>query len=298
MLVNWAYVPRKNIIQSLDPRARILFMVCCLLALGFVPQLAPSQGVGVWDMRLILFFLIISVLQIVLAQLRWKQIRRFWIVITVVALMLSIITLLTGRGALEVYDTASEHPLWSPSLNLFGSVMAFTLTAERLAFLISQILRIITFAALSVVIPYTIDPSLYGITFKRLGLGDKIAYAMEMAFRFIPTLGRDLQITMDAQRARGFEMDGGKGKNIFKRIAGFAPLLIPVMVGSVVEGEEITDAMDLRAFGVGPRTWLPQLHYRAGDIVYILFGVLIVAATIVAKRAGYGGLWIPPGWIS
>ncbi len=293
MLVNWAYVERDTIIHRLDPRARILFMACCLLAVGFI----PGRAVGIWDMRLIAGFLAISIGQIVLARLTWRQMRRFWIVITVIATVLSLITLLTGRGALEVYDVTNQHPLWSPSVTLLGRTLGFTLTAERLAFLISQILRIITFAALSVVIPYTIDPSLYGITFRGLGLGDKIAYAMEMAFRFIPTLGRDLQITMDAQRARGFELEGGKGVGLIQRVRNFAPLLIPITVGAVVEGEEITDAMDLRAFGVGPRTWLPRLQYRPLDIIYIAIGVLIVAGTIVLKQAGFGGLWVPPAWL-
>ncbi len=291
MLVNWAYVDRGTFFYRLDPRARIIFMICCILALGFIPF---GHGTGIWDMRLILALLGLAIAQIVAARLTWRQMRRFWIVITIVAAMLSLITFLTGRGALEVYDTTREHVIWNPSVTLFGSTLAFQMSAERLAFLISQLLRIVTFAALSVVIPYTIDPSLYGITFRRLGLGDKIAYAMEMAFRFIPTLGRDLQITIDAQRARGFELEGGKGMGLIQRIRNFAPLLIPVTVGAVVEGEEITDAMDLRAFGVGPRTWLPQLRYRAVDYLYIGLGVLIVAATIVGKRAGFGGLWVPP----
>jgi energy-coupling factor transport system permease protein len=174
-----------------------------------------------------------------------------------------------------------------------GTTLAFELTAERLVYLIAQIMRITTFAALSVVIPYTIKPSLYGITFKGLGMGDKIAYAMEMAFRFIPTLGRDFQITMDAQRARGFELDAGEGVNLIQRIRNFAPLLVPLTIGAVVGGEEITDAMDLRAFGVGPRTWLPQLKYRPVDWVLIAFGIFLVAGSIVLKRAGYGTLWVP-----
>jgi energy-coupling factor transport system permease protein len=167
------------------------------------------------------------------------------------------------------------------------------LSVERLSYLVAQVLRIMTFAAQSVVIPYTINPALYGITFKGLGLGDKVAYAMEMAFRFIPTLARDFQITMDAQRARGFELDAGEGVSLVQRVRNFAPLLIPLTIGSVVGGEEITDAMDLRAFGVGPRTWLPQLKYSAIDLIYIGFGVLLVAGGIVLKRAGYGGLWVP-----
>ena len=292
MLVNWAYVDRDTIIHRLDPRARIIFMLCSLIAVGFIP--GAGAGVGYWDMRIIALFLLVSFAQIFLARLTWRQTRRFWLVITIVAVVLSLVTLLTGRGAAGVYDPATEHVIWSPSLNIFGANLAFQLSAERLSFLISQIMRIMTFAALSVTIPYTIDPSLYGITFKGLGLSDKLAYAMDMAFRFIPSLGRDFQITMDAQRARGFELEAGEGVSLFQRVRNFAPLLIPLTIGSVVGGEEITDAMDLRAFGVGPRTWLPQLNYKLMDWILIIIAILIVAGTIVVKAAGYGGLWVPP----
>ena len=37
MLVNWAYVERDTIIHRIDPRARIVFMLCALFAVGFVP---------------------------------------------------------------------------------------------------------------------------------------------------------------------------------------------------------------------------------------------------------------------
>jgi energy-coupling factor transport system permease protein len=290
MLVSWAYVERDTIFYRLDPRARIIFMLCALVAVGFI----PGRGAGFWDARFVLVFLGLAFLQIFLARLTWRQMRRFWIIITIVGVMLSLVTLLTGRGAAGVYNRTVEHVIWSPSLDILGLHLSFQLSAERLSFLVTQIMRITTFAALSVIIPYTINPALYGITFKGLGLGDKIAYAMDMAFRFIPSLGRDFQITMDAQRARGFELESGEGVSLIQRVRNFAPLLIPLTIGAVVGGEEITDAMDLRAFGVGPRTWLPQLKYRPIDRVLIAFGVLLVAAAIVLKRAGFGGLWVPP----
>lgn len=292
MLVNWAYVERDTIFYRLDPRARIIFMLCTLLAVGFI----PGRGTGIWDLRIVLFFLGVAFLQIILARLSWRQMRRFWILITVITVMLSLVTFFTGRGRAGVYDAGGEHLIWSPSLDVLGLNINFQLSAERLSYLVTQIARIMTFAALAVVVPYTIDPTLYGIAFKGLGLGDKVAYAMDMAFRFIPTLGRDAQTIMDAQRARGFELEAREGMGLIQRIRNFAPLLIPLTIGAVVGGEEISDAMDLRAFGVGPRTWVPQLKYKTADWIYIVFGVLLVAACIVLKRAGLGGLWVPP-WL-
>jgi len=290
MLVNWAYIERDTIIHRIDPRARIVFMICAIIALGFIPG---QGGGGLWDLRLVLFFTVLSFSQIFLARLTWRQTRRFWIVISIVAVVLSLITLLTGRGEVGMFDSAVEHPFWTPSIELFGMKIAFELSAERISFLVTQIIRVMTFAALSVTIPYTIDPALYGIAFKGLGLGDKLAYAMDLAFRFVPSLGRDFQITMDAQRARGFELEGGRGVSIIQRVRNFAPLLIPLTIGSVIGGEEITDAMDLRAFGVQKRTWLPQLKYRPLDWAVTIIGFLIVAAAVVIKVAGYGGLWVP-----
>lgn len=292
MLVNWAYVDRGTIIHRLDPRARIIFLLCALISVGFIP--GRGTGVGYWDARFVLFFLAMAFAQIIFARLTWLETRRFWIVITIVGFVLSLITLLTGRGAAGTYDTLSEHVLWVPTINFLGLTLTFELSAERLAYMVTQIMRIMTFAALSVSIPYTINPSLYGITFKGLGLGDKLAYAMDMAFRFVPSLGRDFQITMDAQRARGFELDSRKGISIVQRVRNFAPLLVPLTIGAVLGGEEITDAMDLRAFGVKTRTWLPQLKYQAKDWALIVFAVFLLAATIVIKQAGYGGLWVPP----
>lgn len=291
MLVNWAYVERNTIIHRIDPRARIIFMLCALVSVGFIP--GGSSGAGIWDARLVLIFLSLAFLQIFLARLTWQQTRRFWIVITIVGVVLSLITLLTGRGAVGTYDVSAQHPYFTLGFHLFGRPIGFVLTAERLMYLITQIMRIITFAALSVTIPYTIDPAFYGVTFKGLGLSDKLAYAMDMAFRFIPSLGRDFQITMDAQRARGFELESGKGVSIFQRVRNFAPLLIPLTIGAIMGGEEITDAMDLRAFGVAPRTWLPELKFRALDWAVIGFGALLLAGTIVIKSAGWGGFWVP-----
>jgi energy-coupling factor transport system permease protein len=51
--------------------------------------------------------------------------------------------------------------------------------------------------------------------------------------------------------------------------------------------------MDLRAFGVGPRTWLEQLHYRRRDWVLIGFGALILLGSLALGFAGLGKFWVP-----
>ena len=73
--------------------------------------------------------------------------------------------------------------------------------------------------------------------------------------RFIPTFSRDFQLTMDAQRARGYELEKISG-GLIEQVRKMAPIFVPVTIHAIIGSEDIIDAMDLRAFGVGPRTWL------------------------------------------
>ena len=109
--------------------------------------------------------------------------------------------------------------------------------------------------------PLLAQPSLLRNHFQGLGSPDKIAYAMDLTMRFIPTFGRDFQLTMDAQRARGYELEKISG-GLIAQVRKLGPLVVPVTIHAIIGSEDIIDAMDLRAFGIGPRTWLVKLHTR------------------------------------
>jgi energy-coupling factor transport system permease protein len=138
---------------------------------------------------------------------------------------------------------------------------------------------------------------LYGVTFRGLGLPDKFAYAMDLAFRFVPTLGRDFSITLDSQRARGYEVEKLEG-GIIGQIRKLAPLIVPVTINAIVSGEDIIDAMDLRCFGIGKRTWLQKLRYKKADWALIAFSVTMFVGCTVVRVAfpALGFVWVPQ-WI-
>jgi energy-coupling factor transport system permease protein len=283
MLIAWRYRERDTVIQRLDPRARIIFMLAMLFSI-----------IQFWDLRIMLLFLGIALGQYALARLTWRETRRVWILISFITLFMTILTFLTGRGGVE-YAYHEEHlirRLGPLSLPIVGWQISLDITAEKTIFAISQLARMYTITVMAITIPYTVDPSLYGVTFRGLGLPDKFAYAMDLAFRFVPTLGRDFSITLDSQRARGYEVEKLSG-GIVAQIRRLAPLLVPVTINAIVSAEDIIDAMDLRAFGVGPRTWMHQLTYRRADKALIAAGVLMFVASTVLGFMGIGGLWVP-----
>jgi energy-coupling factor transport system permease protein len=278
MLVTWKYRPRDTFIQRLDPRTRWIFMFSIILALT-IPE--------IWDYRIVFPLFLLSLILFLMARIEWKDVRRpliyiFFLVFFIVGLN----GLFFGRGGpSSVLDPSSPILFWN-------------VTVAKAWFASTQILRMLTMAFLAIPIPYTIDPNIYGTSFKRMGISDKIAFTMDLAFRFIPTFARDLGITMDAQRARGYELDKLKG-GLVGRIQRLAPLIIPVVMQSTVTGEEVIDAMDLRAFGTRPRSWLKELHYAPRDYFMIGFGVAIFVACCVLKWVfGIGGFYVPDSFIS
>ena len=154
-------------------------------------------------------------------------------------------------------------------------------------------MRVFSIAVMTILIPYSLDPALYGITFKGLRLPDNIAYAMDLTMRFIPTFGRDFQLTMDAQRARGYELEKISG-GLIEQVRKLGPLMVPVTIHAIMGSEDIIDAMDLRAFGVGVRTWLDQLTYHRRDRILVAFGVFLLVGSLVVGFLGYGKFWVPP----
>ena len=145
-----------------------------------------------------------------------------------------------------------------------------------------QALRAVAMAAASLAIILTFDPDQLGVSFRRLGFPDRFAFLLDLTLRFVPTLSRDFRITIDAQKARGYELESRDRslKSMFAVGRRFVPLIVPVVVRAVVDAEDRANAMDLRAFGTGPRTWLHQLRFTPRDYVLIVLSLLIVAAVV------------------
>jgi energy-coupling factor transport system permease protein len=279
-MVTWRYKDRPTLYQRLDPRTRIVSVLLLSLALTVLQ---------IWDLRLILPFLALGVVQFWVTGLTLRETRGVWFVMFFLATMLTLLTLLTGNGGFDVFT--DTHIIWQ------GPFPWLLLSSERLAFAIAQFTRIVTIVLLFAPLPFTLHPARYGITFRQLGVGDRFAVATDLAFRFVPNLAQDFTTTMDAQKARGYELDRAAG--LFKALRNLAPLLVPVTIGAILKGEDVIDAMDLRAFGTGRRTWYHRLVYRAADYLLLAFSIAVFVGFILLKIGlpGFGDLWVPQALI-
>jgi len=282
MLVTWKYRPRNSFVEKFDPRARWFFSFLVLFSI-----------IQFWDVRFLLFSFVLVMGQYALTRLTWAETRRVWIFVLILVVgIVSLNALFTGRGGPgEVLQ--SGHVVWRVEWKVFGLSIHPTITVERIWFAISQIVRMLSISVLFFIIPYTMDPRLYGVTFRGMGIPDRFAFSMDLAFRFVPTLARDFGTTLDAQRARGYEVEKLEG-GVIAQIRKMAPLIVPVTMNAILSGEDITNAMDLRCFGIKERTWVHKLHYARHDYVLIGVGALILVASIIAKVGFHlGNFWVP-----
>src|SRR5512143_2976326 len=286
MLVAWRYRRRPySLIQSFDPRAWIIFYLCFLFS-----------TLAFWDVRPLLFFFAIAIIVLLTSGVRWHEMRRAFVFIVGFVFFFALLTFLTGRGGTEVYKEEHLIRQLKASFSIFGWTPTLNITVERAFFGVSQFVRVFSIAIMTILIPYSLNPAVYGVTFKGLGLPDSIAYAMDLTMRFIPTFGRDFQLTMDAQRARGYELEKISG-GLIAQVRKLGPIMVPVTIHAIIGSEDIIDAMDLRAFGIGPRTWLQELTYVNRDRMLIGLGILIFVASLVAGFLGLGKFWVPPEFL-
>jgi energy-coupling factor transport system permease protein len=284
MLVTWRYRPRNSVVESFDPRARWIFSFLILFSLT-----------QFWDIRFLLIFLVVVLLQYVLARVTWTETRRAWLFILIFVVgIVALNTLFTGRGG-SAEVLRGGHILWRREWRILGLTIRPTITVERVWFAMSQVVRMLSISALFLIVPYTMDPRLYGVTFRGMGLPDRFAFSMDLAFRFVPTLARDFSTTLDAQKARGYEVEKLEG-GLIAQIRKMAPLVVPVTMNAILSGEDITNAMDLRCFGTQPRTWVHELTYRRRDAVLIVLSIgAFVASLVIRYGLGIGQFWVP-GW--
>ena len=284
MLVSWKYKYRGSIMDRIDPRARWIFSFAFLFSATMF-----------WNSTFLFIFFVIALTWYAFGRTRWKETRHGWMLVSIMLFTMIVInTLITGGGAGGVVPEGGQL-VWPDgfTIPIVNWHINFGLTVQRLWFALCQLMRLGGVSLVFLIIPYTMDSRAYGATFRGLGMPDRVAYTMELAFRFIPTLARDLAVTLDAQKARGYELEKVKG-GFFSKIARIAPLLVPVTMNSIVASEDVANAMDLRCFGQAKRTWLFELKFHWWDhLIIAISAVMLVGSLIAVHVLDLGGFRVP-----
>ena len=150
-------------------------------------------------------------------------------------------------------------------------------------------IRIATLVLISSILTFTTSPSDLTDALERLMKPLKIfhvkvhdiAMMMTIALRFIPVLLEETDKIMNAQKARGADMESG---GIIKRIKALIPVLIPLFVSSFRRANDLAMAMECRCYNGGNgRTRMKQLHFGVVDLLGLLFSVIVFAGVVLCN---------------
>jgi len=127
----------------------------------------------------------------------------------------------------------------------------------------------------------TTSPDHLGLALEQSRVPYEFSFAFTTAVRFVPVLAEEAETIMDAQKARGLELEKG---NFMKRIRNYVPVLIPLIVSAIRRSLELAEAMESRAWGATKkRTNLYELSLHRGDFVLLLITVGVLMLEIYIR---------------
>jgi len=147
------------------------------------------------------------------------------------------------------------------------------------SFALSLVLLLLTLAASSSAFFMTTSPDDLSLALIKLKLPYELVLELSMAIRFAPTLAREAQLIVDAQRARGLDLES----KLLKKVKNLVPILVPLVVSTVRRSHRVAEAMESRCFGASrSRTWLFDLRLRRADYASLAASVGLLASTVTA----------------
>jgi len=251
------YVARESGLHTLNPLTKFtltLFLIVLGLSLP-----------GIWTCYLLLFL-------VILPLAIWGKVpgRLIRIVLTIswpfILSVFIIQTLFWGRGT-PLFEIGPFVP------KLEGAIFAFT-SSGRILLVMSDF----------ILFSITTRPDTLMISLKQAGMHPGIAYIIVTTLQLVPQFVTKANSILNAQRSRGLETQG----DLFVRARALIPLVLPLVIGSLMEVEERAIAIEARAFNSKHKeTSLIEIPDSQSQRI-IRTGLIFVAVLAIAIRL----LWL------
>lgn len=254
------YFESKSFLHKTDPRIKIILMIA-LIVFIFISKNMFSLGFA----TLCTFFII------AISKVPIKMYLKNMKAILPILIFTAIINLFYGEGGTVLLS------FWKLSITTDGVYRS-----------VFMALRIVLLIFISSILTYTTTPN--DLTdaiesllspLKFIGLKSAVhtlAMMMTIALRFIPTLIEEAEKIMNAQKARGADLESG---GLIDRVKALIPILIPLLISSVRRAYELAEAMECRCYNGGEgKTRMKQMKLSVTDFIASGF-VIIVCAVIL-----------------
>ena len=252
------YFPGTTLAHRLDPRTKILAVVCYIVAI-FNCRSAWAYG------AMVLTLVVAARISKVGAKALFRGLK-------------PVLFIIAFTAVLNLFYTPGEV-LWT--------WWVLKITREGVGTAVAMMARITLLITGTFLLTYTTSPiqltdgleSLLSPLKKLHAPVHELAMMMSIALRFIPTLIEETDKIMSAQKARGADFESG---GLVQRAKALIPLLVPLFVSAFRRADELATAMECRCYHGGEgRTKLHVLRYAARDYAVLAFYLALAVAVIV-----------------
>ena len=263
------YYVKDSFIHRLDPRAKLIFLIY-IIVLIFVTHNILS----------LLFVMLLSLAVMILSKVPFKLYFKNIKVIIPIIIFTAILNIFysnSGDLLLQIWQIkiysggllrASYMAVRVTLLILISSVLTYTTTPNDLTDAIERLLKPLKF----------------------IGLGNAVhtmSMMMTIALRFIPTLIEETDKIINAQKARGADLESG---GLVKKVKALLPILIPLLISAVRRAYELAEAMECRCYNGGSgRTRMKQMNLCVKEYLSFLilsFSLLLVIFSNIYVNVG------------
>lgn len=255
------FIPGNSLIHRLDSRVKTIVIII-FLVLAFVA----------FNFYALAFMAVLALLMMKLSSVKIKLYFKSLKMVLIIILLTAILNLFYANG----------EPIFKLGF--------LTITMQGIENSLFIAIRIIILIFISCVFTFTTSPN--DMTFAietlltplkaiKIPVGD-IAMMITIALRFIPTILEEIEKIINAQKARGANLEDG---NIIKKAKAFIPILIPLFVSSFRRAYDLAIAMDCRCYQSGQeRTRMKINKLKKLDFIFCFATLLAVIGVILCNK--------------
>ncbi len=267
------YIPRNSFLHRMAGASKLILLLLWTMA-----------AMITFSTPFLIFLTVFGVILFPLSKISPKDVK----------LMLTLLLGFMVLNGLLIYLFAPEHgcAIYGTRHVIFAFSKHFTITKEQLLYQANVALKYAATIPIILVFVSSTNPSELAASLNKIGLSYSVSYSVALALRYIPDTVNSFLDISKCQQARGIEMS--KKESLLNRFKSAAAIVLPLILTSVDRIDIISNAMELRKFGVQKkRTWIMGRKYRLPDYAAIAIGVAFVVYAIYFNLVNGSRFWNP-----
>lgn len=256
------YIPGNSLFHRLDVRSKLVWLIT-VIVLGFLFS-------DVFYVSVVFALVLISLF---VARIPVRRLLPYF-----KALALPLI-FIVGYEAL-IYP--GERVLTTLPLGI-------KITLEGLFIGLTFMLRLLIMVLASTVFTFTTPYDHMLSLLAKLRIPYPIIFMLFVGLRFAPVLQREAAMIIDAQKARGAELEKWSG---FKQtIQTYIPIMIPMLINGLRHSQQLAMAMVTRGFSSKSK-WMPieDIKMRLIDYIFTFLMLILFSVGTYLYLRGYGSM--------